>query len=74
MSVYSLYDKVANLLAHPDKDALLNLKASDELQERMELLIEKSKSEELTPEESDELNHYVVMERLIRLAKIRALH
>lgn len=42
------------------------------MQERMELLLEKSKANKLTIDEKDELDHYIVLEWLGRLAKIRA--
>jgi hypothetical protein len=38
----------------------------------LEVLIEKSKDNILSKSEKDELDHYIVLERLIRLAKIRA--
>lgn len=43
-----------------------------EVANRFEFLVEKSKTNQLDPAEKDELDHFVVLERLIRLAKIRA--
>ncbi len=42
------------------------------MQLRLEELIEKSNEGALSKEDKDELDHYIVLERLIRLAKIRA--
>jgi hypothetical protein len=42
------------------------------LQNRFENLVEKSKESNLNVQEKDELDHCVVLERLIRLAKVRS--
>jgi len=74
MTIYSAYDQVADLLASLEPEKLLALKASAEMHERLESLIEKSKEGDLSRKEKDELDHYLVLERLVRLAKIRARH
>jgi hypothetical protein len=48
------------------------MKASEEMQQRLEYLIERSKNNQIDRKEKDELDHYIVLERLIRLAKLRA--
>jgi hypothetical protein len=72
MSIYTAYDEIASLLAQLAPSKILALKASEEMQARLENLIEKSKEGALTTKEKDELDHYIVLERLVRLAKIRA--
>ena len=72
MTIYSMYDQVADLMASLAPEKVLKLKASAEMQARFELLVDKSRDGELTTQEKDELDHYVVLERLMRLAKIRA--
>ena len=72
MTIYSVYDEIAELLAELAPAKILALKASSEMQKRLELLIEKSKEDQLTVREKDELDHYIVLERLVRLAKIRS--
>ena len=72
-SIYSAFDQVATLLAKLGAKEVMNLKATDEMQERMEQLLKKSRENNLTIEEKDELDHYIVLERLIRLSKARAL-
>lgn len=72
MTIYSVYDQVADLLATLDPDKVLAMKASDEMQARFNELAEKSADGGLTKVEKDELDHYVVLERLMRLAKIRS--
>jgi hypothetical protein len=72
MTIYSAYDEIAELLSSAEPAKLANLRASVEMQARLEFLIEKSKESELSKSEKDELDHYIVLERLVRLAKIRA--
>ncbi len=72
VTIYAAYDEIADLLSTAEPTRLLNLRASEEMQQRLEFLIEKSKETELNKAEKDELDHYIVLERLIRLAKIRA--
>lgn len=72
MTIYNAYDEIADMLSEAEPSRLMNLKASAEMQRRLEVLIEKSKNGDLSKAEKDELDHYIVLERLIRLAKIRA--
>jgi hypothetical protein len=71
MTIYNAYDQMADLIATLDPAKVLALKANSEMQNRLEDLIEKSKNSQLDHREKDELDHYIVLERLIRLAKIR---
>lgn len=70
--IYSLYDQLAEVLASSNSKYISSLKANEEMQTRFDLLLGKSKENSLSEEEKDELNHFVVLERLVRLAKIRA--
>jgi hypothetical protein len=67
------YDSVADFIAGMNPQRTLELRATPEMQGRLEELIEKEKTAGLTAAEKDELDHYIVLERLIRLAKARAL-
>lgn len=71
MTVYDLYDEIAELIAGLNPDKVKSMKASDEMRQRLEYLIEKSKNNQIDRKEKDELDHYIVLERLIRLAKLR---
>ena len=51
---------------------ILELRAPESMRERLEELIEREKDGLLTLTETDELDHYLVLERLIRLAKAHA--
>lgn len=73
-SIYSVYSEIADMIARLEPEKLLALQASAELQERFDLLAEKNKTAAISPQEKDELDHFIVLERLFRLAKIRAEH
>ncbi len=72
MVVYNAYDQIAELIAELNPAKVMALKANKELQMRFEDLVSKSKESSLDYREKDELDHYIVLERLIRLAKIRS--
>lgn len=74
MTALSVYDSVADFIAAMNPQKVLELKAAPEMQQRLEELIEQEKTSGLNAEEKDELDHYIVLERLIRLAKARALY
>lgn len=66
------YEGIADLLATVDPQKLKNLRASDDVQCRLEQLIKRSTEATLSETERYELNQYIVLERLVRLAKIHA--
>lgn len=72
MMIYNVFDQIAEILAEAEPAKITAMKASGEMQERLESLTEKSKDGLLNREEKDELDHFIVLERLMRLAKIRA--
>ena len=72
MVVYNVYDQIAELIAGLNPAKVMALKASKDLQNRFEDLAEKSKNQALDSQEKDELDHFIVLERLIRLSKIRS--
>lgn len=71
-TIYNVYDQVAEMIARLEPRKILALRASDEVQKRFDFLAEKHKSSGLNAKEKDELDHFIVLERLFRLAKIRA--
>ena len=74
MTASSVYDSVADFIASMNPEKVLELRADPDMQDRLEELIEKEKMTALSAEEKEELDHYIVLERLIRLAKARALY
>ncbi|MBK6947542.1 MAG: hypothetical protein IPH16_05150 [Haliscomenobacter sp.] len=71
MTVQAVYDHIADFIASMDPKSAGTESASS-ISIRLEDLIDKEKEGNLTLEEKDELDHYVVLERLIRLAKAHA--
>jgi hypothetical protein len=69
MTVQHTYDHVANFLAMMNPQKILELRAPVEISARLEELLRREKEKGLSVEEKDELDHYIVLERLIRLAK-----
>lgn len=74
MIVQHTYDVVADFIASMNPQKVLEMRASPSMQSRLDLLIAKEKEAALSVAEKDELDHYIVLERLIRLAKARALY
>ncbi len=72
MTIYSVYDQIAELIASLPPAKVLALRPPQEVVNRFEFLVEKSKNNQLDTDEKDELDHFIVLERLIRLSKIRA--
>ena len=66
------YEEVAEFLATLDPKRLLELRPSDVVQSRVEVLIDNKKNNILTSEEKYELERYMALEHLIALAKVRA--
>lgn len=71
-TIYSIYNQLAEIIAHAEPKKVLEMRASDDVQQRFNFLLEKSKNEEISRQERDELSRFVVVERLLRLAKVRA--
>jgi hypothetical protein len=68
-------NKVLDVLAQqPDPRALLNLSPSSALQDRLGELLARSKAGQLSHEEALELERYLTVEHLVRLAKGHAYH
>ena len=72
MTVQAVYDHIADFIASMNPERVLELKAPEVMGNRLEDLIDKEKEGNLTKDEKDELDHYLVLERLIRLAKAHA--
>jgi hypothetical protein len=67
------FDEVLNLLSElPDPQRVLALKASPELSERMETLLERNRESGLSAEEQREWERYDLLNHVVTLAKINA--
>jgi hypothetical protein len=66
-------DVVAVLTSQPTPEQVLALNPSDAMQARVSDLLRRSKAEGLSRAEESELDRYLYLEHLVRLAKARAL-
>jgi hypothetical protein len=65
-------EEVADFIAAADPAKVLAFRPSDETKERVSDLIEREKSQGITPDEKAELDYYMHIEHLMRMAKIYA--
>ena len=68
----NIYDSLAEFIASMDATKVLAFHAPTDLQARVEKLMEKKKESILSPREQEELDHYFILEHIVRLAKSRA--
>ncbi len=72
MTVKEAFDDVAEVLANMNPAKILEMRAPDNMSERVEELVEKKKNGTLAIEEATELERYLALDLLIGLAKARA--
>lgn len=60
------------LASQPTPDEVLALRPSAAMQQRASMLLDRSKGHALSVDEATELERYLVLEHLVRLAKARA--
>ena len=66
------YDSLADFMATLDPVKVLGFHAPANIQERVETLLEKKQDVGLLQGEQEELDHYFILEHIVRLAKSRA--
>lgn len=69
----SVMDELATFLAGLSPKKVLAFETSAEAQARVGFLLEKNKSKGLSTEENKEMEHYMLVEHLVQLAKAQAL-
>jgi hypothetical protein len=69
----SVYDELASFLASLSPRRVVAYKASPKAQARVNELLEKNKTVGLTAEENAEMERYMTVEHIVRLAKAKAL-
>ncbi|HRQ41250.1 MAG TPA: hypothetical protein PLD25_25305 [Chloroflexota bacterium] len=68
-----VYEEIIDFIAAgTTPDSLVTFQPSEVAKERVADLIHREKTVGLTPEETAELDHYMQLEHLMRLAKARA--
>jgi hypothetical protein len=68
----SAYDSLADFMASLDPVKVLSFHAPQKIQDRVEELLEKKQETGLDLIEQEELDHYLILEHIVRLAKSRA--
>jgi hypothetical protein len=66
------YDEVIDFIAASSPENVIAFRPSEEAKARVADLILREKTEGLSDEEKSELDHYMQIEHLMRLAKARA--
>lgn len=73
MSTPRAYEEVIDFIAAGTSPRnVVAFRPSESAKARVTELLEREKNDELTPEEKSELDHYLQLEHLMRLAKARA--
>ena len=70
---YKASEEVANFIAMTNPAKVLTFRPSEETRQRVSDLIEREKTEGISDEEKRELDYYMQLEHLMRMAKIFAL-
>jgi hypothetical protein len=68
----SIYDDVATFMATMNPEKVISFKPSGKSQRRLDNLLDRQKDTGLNLEEKSELEHYLMLNRIIGLAKARA--
>ncbi|GAB4495679.1 MAG: hypothetical protein OHK0019_25410 [Saprospiraceae bacterium] len=68
----NIYDELAKLLANMDPAKVIQFHASKKAQKRLEELLEKNKEGTLPEDEKAEIERFMTVEHIVRLAKARA--
>lgn len=66
------YDELVDFIAGSTPAKVVAFRPSEETRRRVEDLVRREKTEGLSPDETSELDHYLHLEHLMRLAKARA--
>lgn len=69
----SIYDEISEFIAQMNPKKVIGFKPSANSQKRVDTLFEKQKENMLSAEEKNELEHYLIINRIIGLAKARAI-
>jgi hypothetical protein len=68
----NIYENLAEFIASMDPTKVLAFHAPADIQQRVEYLLEKKLEHGLNTKESQELEHFFILEHIVRLAKSRA--
>ncbi len=69
----SIYDELSGFIASMNPEKVIAFKPSKANQDRLDALLDKQKETKLSVEEKTELEHYLIINRIVGLAKARAI-
>ena len=69
----SIYDELSGFIASMNPEKVIAFKPSKANQDRLDALLDKQKETKLSVEEKAELEHYLIINRIVGLAKARAI-
>jgi hypothetical protein len=69
----SIYDEISGFIASMNPEKVIQFRPSDTQQNRLDFLLDKQKESGLTSEEKTEMEHYLIINRIVGLAKARAI-
>lgn len=72
MQTNKAYDEVIEFIASSSPQNVVAFRPSEETKARVADLLAREKTEGLSADEKSELDHYLQIEHLMRLAKVRA--
>ena len=72
MNALKAYEEVADFIAAANPGKVLAFRPSEEAKQRVSALIDQEKAAGLNAEEKSELDYYMHLEHLMRMAKMRA--
>ena len=72
MQTATIYDEMVDFIASMSPQKVIAFKPSTTTQQRLEDLLYKEKNAHLSVDEKSELDYYLMLEHLMRLAKTRA--
>ncbi len=72
MNIVEAFGDVADIIAQMNPQTIIGLKAPKQMSERVEYLVSKKKDNQISTEESNELERLLALNLFISLAKARA--
>ena len=74
MITQTVYDEEADFMASMNPEKVIAFKPSSKNQDRLDFLLDKQKETALSADEKSEIEHYLIINRIVGLAKARALN
>ena len=74
MMIQTVYDEVAEFMASMNPEKVIAFKPSKANQNRLDFLLDKQTQTSLSNKEKSELEHYLILNRIVGLAKACALN